>query len=139
MKPRVSVPDAERLTRDLLADLIWTHEPDVSVEVGVPKDWTPKSPPHLQVSWGGTPVHALPVLAYATVRIVAWAASTSEAKRLAALAEGLLLASTSDDISGFRALTSVQPARDPETRAELASVSLRATLRTQPIQEPESA
>lgn len=130
MKLAVSFPDVERVTRDLLAELIAPVEPTVTVGVSVPDDWTPQSPAHLQVVSDGIPQRTQPVIIHATVRIVARAASTSEAKRLAQLAEALLLAHTGGgDISVVLPLAGVLAARDPDTHAELASVSVRVSLR----------
>lgn len=133
-KPLVEVPDAERLTVDLLESLIASYEPDVTVGIGVPDGWDVNSDPHLEVAWDGTPVDELPAIAHATIRIVARAATSTEAKRLAGLAQGLLLAHNgSAGISVIRNLTGVLPAQDNLTRAELAAVTLRVTVRTTPI------
>lgn len=135
-KLAVTFPDVERLIRDLLEELITPHEPDVTVGIGVPTDWTPTSPEHLQVVSDGIPERTQPIVAHATVRLVARAASTSRAKAIAALGEGLLLAHKGGGgVSVIRPLAGVLPARDPDTRAEIASVSLRVSVRSQPIPE----
>ena len=140
MSLAVTFPDAELVTKNLLRDLMALHEPEVTVAVGVPTDWTPASPAHLQVVWDGTPLRTHPVIAHATVRVVARATTTSEAKRLAGLAEGLLLAhGGGDGIASIRPLAGVLAARDPETRAELASISVRVTVRSIPIPNPISS
>lgn len=134
MRPRVMVPDIERLLRDLLAELMEEQGESVTVEVGVPADWTPESAAHLEVAWDGTPASSMPVVARGTARIIARAQTTSEAKRLASLAEGLLLAyEGGEGITAIYELAGVLPARDPDTQAELASVSVRVTVRTIPI------
>jgi hypothetical protein len=134
VKLAVVFPDAERLVRALLADLIAEHEDDVTVGVDVPGDWTPASPPHLQVVWDGTPSQVRPVIARCSVRVVARAASTSRAKELAALAEGLLCAyAGGDGIVSIQPLAGVLPARDPDTHAELASITVRVTVRSTSI------
>lgn len=134
MKVQAVFPDVERLVKDLLATLIADHEPDVTVGVGVPTGWTSESPAHLEVAWDGTPDQTPPIVAHPTVRIIARSASTTEAKRLAALAQGLLLAhGGGQGITGIRPLAGVLPARDPSTQAELASISVRVTVRSEPI------
>jgi hypothetical protein len=111
----------------------------VTVGVGVPEGWTPDVTPHLEVAWDGTPVvFAQGVVYGATLRIVARAKTTTTAKRLASLAQGLLTAhSGGGGITSFRPLTGPLPARDPDTRAELCSVTLRATARA--VTVPESS
>lgn len=134
MKPRVTYPDVERATVDLLADLVVAREPDVSVGVGIPTDWTVEHDPHLQVSCDGTPTLDHPIVAHSTVRIVAWAATTSRAKELANLAHGLIVAHDgAPPVAGVSTLTGLLPARDPETRAELASFTVRISIRSTPI------
>lgn len=127
MKPTVTYPDVERAVRDALATAIAPYEPTVTVGVGVPSDWTIMSAPHLQVALDGTPGMAHPVYAYSTVRVVAWAASPTEAKALAWLAHGLLLAQR---VLAIAPLTGLLPARDTETRAELASFTVRVSTRS---------
>jgi hypothetical protein len=125
----VTYPDAERLVVDYLTPLL-----DESVGVGVPAGWTATSPDHLQVVLDGTPRLEHPVIAHATIRLVARSASTTRAKALASKAMGLLCAHPSDDsIAGTGPYTGVLPARDPETGAELASVTCRVTVRSTPI------
>lgn len=138
MKLEVEYPDVERAMRDLLADLVAPHEPDVTVGVGVPDGWDPlTSDPHLQVACDGTPSQVHPIVAHHTVRVVAWAASPTEAKALAALAQGLLLGvGAQQPIAALLPLTGLLPARDPDTRAELASFTVRATTRSQAIPPP---
>lgn len=134
-KPVVVFPDAERATVDLLESLVDEYEPvpeAVTVGIGVPDGWTPESTPHLEVAWDGTPSQQRGIVAHATIRVVARARTTTEAKRLAALAEGLLTAHRGGDgIAVVRPLTSVLPSRDPQTRAELAAITVRVTMRAQ--------
>lgn len=135
MNEPVTFPDPERVVRAWLAERIAALEPTVTVGVGVPQGWTPTgSPPHIQVACDGVPSHEHPVLAHATIRLVAWSDSTSESKRLAALAQGLLCSHPGGDgIAATRMFTGVLPARDAATRAELASTTTRVTLRSTPI------
>lgn len=130
----VTYPDVERLVRNYLADELDAIGETCTVRVGVPPNWTPASGSHLQVDLDGTPTGTHPIIVNATVRLVAWAANTTEAKRLAALAQGLLLAHPGGDgISVTQFLTGVLPARDPESRAEIASTTSRVTVRSEPI------
>jgi hypothetical protein len=123
-------PDPERAVVTLLTGLMADQDETATVGVGVPGGWRPDSTPHLEVAWDGTPIIEHRSLAHATIRIVARAGTTTEAKRLALLAQGLLAAHDgSGAISVIRPLTGPLPARDPDTRAELATITLRASTR----------
>lgn len=126
-----SVPDVERVLVDLLEPLLAIAEPTATVGVGVPRGWTVTSSPHVQISWDGTPREDWPIAAYCTVRVVVHAASTTEAKRIAREVHGLLADHDGyAPISRIDTLTGVFPATDSDTGAELASFTVRATVRT---------
>lgn len=130
----VTFPDVERLVRNYLADELDALGETCTVHIGVPTDWTPASGSHIQVDWDGTPTATPPIIADASMRVVAWAANTTEAKRLAALAQGLLLNHPGGDgIASTQFLTGVLPTRDPDTRAEIASTTTRVTVRSEPV------
>jgi hypothetical protein len=133
VKPAVEYPDAERLTVDYLTAEL---DEDATVGVGVPDGWTSADDPHLEVALDGVPLLAHPVCAHATIRLVARAGSTTEAKRIATKALGVLAAhpGSDDGIHTVRPLTGPLPARDPKTEAELASVTARVTVRSAPIE-----
>lgn len=135
MKPEVVYPDPEPVIVELLAERMAGIGEDVTCDIGVPTDWNRKdSKPHLQVDLDGTPLIEAPIRAFSTIRVVAWADRTSEAKRLAGLAHGLLLASSghggTDSISHLTGLDAVQ---DTKTKAELASITVRVGMRSVPI------
>lgn len=126
--------DVERLVVDYLEDALADHDPDASVGVGVPGGWTPTQFPHLEVVSDGEPVNLWPVAMRATIRLVARAATTTDAKALCNLAFGLLCAHNGDgEIVQTSPLTGVLAARDTETHVEIASATVRVTVRTEPI------
>lgn len=132
MKVAARPRDVERLVVDFLIDAL--ADQDCTVSVGVPADWTPADIAHVEVVSDGEPLQAWPIVMYATIRLVARSGSTTEAKALCGLAFGLLCAHNGDGvIVGTRPLTGVLPARDPETNAELASATVRVTVRTELI------
>lgn len=129
MKPLVTYPDVEEMAVDhLAADL---EDLDCTVGIGLPATWSTESDPHVQVAFDGTPTDEHPIRQRSTLRIVVWAATTSAAKELANLAHGLLLAR-----HPYRPLTGLLPAHDDEHDAELASFTVRATVRSIPIPDP---
>lgn len=130
-KPLVTYPDPERAVVDHLTDAL-TGE-DVTVGVGLPTGWDTSDDPHIQVACDGTPVDEHPIAHRATIRVVAWSSSTSEAKRLALLAHGHLLTGWGDDLHSVTPLTGLLPAYDPGHDAELASFTARVRVRSTEI------
>lgn len=129
MAEPVTYPDVERLVRDYLAARL-----DASVGVGVPATWTAQSGPHVQVALDGSFLRDHPAAAHCTVRLVAWAASTTAAKALVQEAQGWLLAHPGGGgIATTRPLTGLIPGRDSRTGAEIASVTVRVTIRAVPL------
>lgn len=138
MKVALSFPDVERPVRDYLAVELLALGEDLTVAIGVPATWSQANPaqkPHVQVDWDGTPDIRNNLVAFATVRVVAWARSTTEAKRLGALAQGVLCGHPGGAvIKGAVPLTGVLPTRDPATSAEIAATTSRVTVRSAPIE-----
>lgn len=125
MKVAVTFPDPERLAVDYLDGLLIE-----TVGVNLPGGWTTRSGAHVQVAHDGTPELDWPAVAYATLRVTAWAGSTSAAKDLAGRAMALLLTHPGGGgVAGVRPLTGVLPTQDPTTRAPLASFTCRVDLR----------
>lgn len=109
-RPAVTYPDPERLIVDLLTDEL----DDVTVGVDLPAAWTPRSAPHVQVAWDGTPAGRHPITLGATIRVVAWAATKTAAKALALEAHGRLCAYT----GGIAGLVNVLPLTGPLTAVD---------------------
>lgn len=127
-------PDPEVLIVDHLTTLLAGHLPaGATVGVGVPGNWRPTSPAHVEVAWDGTPSITHPIVANATVRIVVHAASTGAAKSIALDVQGRLLAGGWPDQFSVKPLTGVLPERDPNTRAELAAFTVQVNARSVPI------
>jgi hypothetical protein len=135
-------PDAEIPAKDYIKDRFADLGEDVTVAIGVPSSWSQTNPtqkPHVQVAWDGTPIVLRNLAGFATLRVTAWARSTGEAKRLAALAQGVLCGHPGGDvIKGAAPLTGVLPAQDPDTHAEIAATTSRVTIRSAPI-EPQGS
>lgn len=139
MKLAVTYPDVEHLVRVYLEEEMAAVEPDVTVSVGVPAAWKKTSPTHVQVVSDGVPLLKHPIVAHATVRLVARAQSTGEAKRVAGIALGLLAAHPGGGgIASTIPFTGPLPGRDPDTGADLASVTARVTVRSIPISAASS-
>lgn len=131
-KPLVTYHDPERATVDLLAAAM----SGVTVGVNLPEDWTPKSTPHIQVAWNGTPTVRHPISMAAVIRLIAYAGTKTDAKRLAMEAQGRACAYSSDqtDIVSILPLTGPLPASDPDHHdAEICAVTVRVTVASTPI------
>lgn len=131
-------PPLEPIVVAYLQDAFAELDETAEVGVGVPANWKPGSVPWVQVASDGTPRLSWPVAAHTTIRLVARAGSTTEAQRLASLAQGLLAAHPGSgrdegDIARVRVLTGVMPVRDTDTRAELAWTTCQVTQRSQRV------
>ena len=132
-KPLVHFDDVEHLVVDILTNLVQGLDVEPTVSVGVPDNYVAvSSPPHLEVAWDGTPTARWPVLTRCTVRIVARAATTTDAKALAARTLELLLDDTgwAFPISSIQFLTGILADRDPASRAELAAFTVQVNVRS---------
>lgn len=130
MKPLTTPSDAERVTIDYLTPALLARGQDVTCGVNIPTTWTTTTKPHVQVGWDGTPRSFYPIADVATVRVTAWASTTTAAKALVGLCEGLLLSHPGGGgVGNVRPGTGVLPAQDPATKAQLASISVLMTLR----------
>ena len=129
-KPLAIAPDAERLTIDYLTAALAARSVTATVGVDIPTTWSTTSTQHLQVALDGTPSLEYPILARATVRLTAWASSTTAAKSLVSLAQGLMCSHPGDaSAASVQALTGVLPTRDPVSGAQLATCTVRVNLR----------
>lgn len=125
-KPTVTWPDVEELVVDHLKPLT----PEATVAIGVPTDWRPESTPHVSVSSDGVVAFDGIVLAQAIVRLVARAATTGDAKKLAARSLGRLAAHPGGGgIASVQPLTGPLASLDPATGAQIAAVTARVNVR----------
>lgn len=129
-RPAVTYPDAERRAlEDLASDLAVEIDAEVcTVGISLPTDWTTSSPARVRVALDGSPNDLHPVVHRPTIRVTVWADTPTKAKELAQLARGHLLTRTS-----YKPLIGVFVAYDDDHRADLASFTVRATVRSEPI------
>lgn len=123
--------DVEKVARDLLRAAVTAKSGAGSVGCtnDVPVGWTPSSKPHLSVFMdGGTTVW--PVAQFATVRVVARAATNDAAKDLARWAEAVLLSHGGTVFPQVQPLLGVVPVKDQETGHQLAWFTVRVSVRT---------
>lgn len=127
MTKPVAIPtDAERATVDYLKAALLARGQDVTCGVNEPTPWADATKPHVQVMSDGTPSATYPMTAAATIRLTAWATGTTAAKALAGLAQGIMLAHPGGGgIQSVNFLTGMQPTRDADTGAQLATSTVR--------------
>lgn len=103
----------------------------VTVRLSVAAEWTPAAGPVLVVADDGGPMQ-WPIYAKHTIRLTVHAAGRTEARRIAALAAGLLAESSPrpTGVGGVGDIGCILEARDPATGAFLASVLIDAHART---------
>lgn len=127
-------PDVERAAIGLLEAAIAVHYPAVTIGVGVPTGWKPSSPPHVSVAVDGAFMRDHPVAGRYTVRFTVRAGTTTAAKEIANAVFALACGHDgTGDISAIRPAAGVIADRDPDTKAELASCSVTAVVRSKPL------
>lgn len=128
-KPVAVPPDAERVAIDYLVPALLSRSQDVTVGVNVPTAWVKGTKPHVRVALDGTPEVQYPIMWRASVRFTIWHDSTTTAKALAVLVQAIMCAHPgSTQVASVQPLTGVLPALDPDTKAQLASVSVRMNM-----------
>lgn len=129
MKTLAVPPDAEHVVIDYLTTALAARGQDVTCGVNIPTTWATGTKPHVQVGHDGTPIVEYPILWRASVRVTCWASSTTTAKSLAALCFALLCSHPGSlEVGSVRPLTGTLPTKDPDTGAQLASVSVQVNL-----------
>lgn len=117
--------DPERACIDILVG-----SPFITVQVGntLPENWKPEDGPFIRVTHSATPTVARPA-AWATIAVTAWADSPTIAKGWAAKALAVLEAHDGSLVPSIRILTGAIPGRDPDSRAFIASGTVRVAMR----------
>lgn len=125
--------DSELAAKGLLKSL--TPSGDATVGLSLPDAWDREtSLPHLLVGQDGSIPTAARLVEFPLIRVTAFANTTSLAKRLAREAEARLCAHRGGSgISKIKPATGMFPSRDPNTAADLASFTVRLTVRSTPL------
>lgn len=131
MKVAATYPDVVKASIDYLAANLSAHESDTTVGAVLPRDWTVRSDPHLLVSTDGTPRIEHPIVAFSTIRLVAWSDAPTTSRRIVLAATAVLAAHPGgEDIVHVRPSTGPLMATDIEHHnAELAAATCTVTVR----------
>lgn len=129
MTETIEVQDSEQLVVDYLRPLL--ADDDFTCGRRVPDGWTKSSPGHVQVLADGELDHTWPVLVRSKIVLVARGATTEDAASLCGHALSLLMSHPGGTaICAVRLIAGVVPDREEETKDEIATASLRVTVRT---------
>lgn len=136
MKPLVQFPPFVLATVDLVQSYLDEFTDGATAGVAVPDDWSPDgSDPFVKVSTDGTPLMGWPIVGWPTVRVVVFSAHPGVSDDIARLVQGCLCAHQGGDgITHYAPLSGPLGDRDPASGAELAAFTVRATVRTVPIE-----
>lgn len=99
----------------------------VGVGVELPPTWTTADDPFVVVDLVATPSAVPPIEEHQTVRLVVFAATTGTAKRLAGVAQSVLLSHPTVKV---RYLTGRSTERDPSNGAHVSACSVRMAMRS---------
>ncbi|RDI13450.1 hypothetical protein DEU38_13425 [Rhodococcus sp. AG1013] len=102
----------------------------VTVAQNLPPKWTPDFPPAVVIGGDGGGVDEWPAYTGDQVRVTVYAAGRTEARRIAGLCMGWLLALRVPGI-GVRPGTGLLDDRDPSTGGFIAGFTVRTRARTQ--------
>ena len=132
MDTAVTFPDPQLAVRDLLRELL-ADRPEAYAAGAVVSTKGPTGVlPYIQVRSDGSFRDAR-LNGRASIRVVVWHKDEGLGVSLAALAEGLLLAASSDRIRSASSLTGPIPTGDPDTGAPMSYFTITARLRPSQI------
>lgn len=120
--------DVKQVIKDWLKADLATRFPELSVVLELPSDWSLGSDPVLVVADDGDPMGMWPVATSPTIRVTSWTSGSDRTYVHAALPR--LLTQRIPGITAILPGTGFLDARDPKTKGDLASFTVRARART---------
>jgi hypothetical protein len=120
--------DVKRVVKEWLKTDLATRFPELSVVIELPSNWTLGSGPVLVIADDGDTLGMYPVATSPTIRVTSWTSGTERKYVNAALTR--LLTQTIPGIAAILPGTGFLDARDPKTRGDLSSFTVRARART---------
>lgn len=120
--------DVAHVLKEWLKDDLATRFPDLSVALELPANWALGSDPVLVVADDGDPLSMWPVATSPTIRVTSWTSGRDRTYVHAALTR--LLTQRIPGIAAVLPGTGILDARDPKTKGDLASFTVRARART---------
>lgn len=127
--------DIAQIIKDWLKDDLAQRFPELygrpwgdSIRLELPSEWSLGSDPVLVVADDGDPLSMWPVATSPTIRVTSWTSGRDRTYVHAALAR--LLTQRIPGIAAVLPGTGILDARDPKTKGDLASFTVRARART---------
>lgn len=135
-----TLPDPDAEAADLIEALLAELDHDATVDTDLPSTWTPTDPAHVLVACDLIDATGTwPIYADCTIRATVYASGPRRAKRIALDLLGLLVdAGAQPPFARHRPLTGPLLTRDDANKADVASITVRSTLRTVPLVLPGS-
>jgi hypothetical protein len=119
--------DVKQIVKDWLKVRLAQRFPELFVTLELPSNWTPKSPPALVIADDGDPLIMYPVATSPTIRITSWTGELDRTYVHAALP--ILLTERIPGIAKVLPGTGFLDTRDPKTKGDLSSFTVRARAR----------
>ncbi len=120
--------DVAYLLKEWLKDALAARFPALSVTLELPPNWALGSDPVLVVADDGDPLSMWPVATSPTIRVTSWTSGRDRTFVHAALPR--LLTQRIPGIAAVLPGAGILESRDPKTRGDLASFTVRARART---------
>lgn len=120
--------DVKRVVKDWLKADLAVRFPELLVTLELPKDWTLGSGPVLLVADDGDPLLMWPVATSPTIRVTSWTSGVERKYAHAAMTR--LLTVPVPGLAKIKKGTGPLDARDPKTKGDLTSFTVRARART---------
>lgn len=120
----------EQLVITIAEPLLAVLDDTATISVGIPTDWTPGSPPHVQVAQDSPLDDVFGAAVWALIRFTVWHTDTYRAQQLAIdLWRTLLAHDGTPPVSIITPGTGPIPATDPNTGVEHATFTVNTRLR----------
>ncbi|MGE2714196.1 hypothetical protein ACQI4L_09075 [Mycolicibacterium litorale] len=120
--------DVPRVIKDWTKGQLAARFPELSVALELPDDWALGSDPVLVIADDGGPMGMWPVATSPTIRVTSWTTGRDRTYVNAALP--LLLTKRIPGIAAVLPGAGILDARDPKTKGDLSSFTVRARART---------
>jgi len=132
VKARRQPADAAVPVKNYLVSCLSVPEPEVTAALNLPPKWAPETHPPAVVVFDDSGPTRWPIATHPQIRVTVWAHGRTRARTIAGLCLGWLLAGRVPGVK-ISPGTSIIDARDPDNGGDMASFTVRTTVRTVPL------